>query len=229
VNSKTLRPLVAECVGTALFVFLGAGSIVANAMGGGRLGPIGPLGIALTHGLAMAVIVSCTMAISGGHINPAVTFGLWLAKKIDPRTAGGYVLAQLLGAVIGAALLPLVFPAASVRAMSYGTPLLASTTTLGQGIVIEAVMTFFLVSAVFGTLVATDGPKIGGFGVGIAILVCGLMGGAATGAAMNPARALGPAIVSVTFTGQVVYWIGPLVGAAVAALVWDKLLLKRDV
>lgn len=228
-NSKTLRPLVAECIGTALFVFLGAGSVVANAMGGGRIGPIGPLGIALTHGLAMAVIVSCTMTISGGHINPAVTFGLWIAKKIDLPTAGGYVLAQLLGAVVGAALLPTVFTPASVRAMSYGTPLLASTTTLGQGIMLEAVMTFFLVSAVFGTVVSKEAPKIGGFGVGIAILVCGLMGGAATGAAMNPARAFGPAIVSFTLTGQVVYWIGPLVGAAVAALVWGKVLLPKDV
>ena len=228
-NSKTLRPLVAECIGTALFVFLGAGSVVANAMGGGRIGPIGPLGIALTHGLAMAVIVSCTMTISGGHINPAVTFGLWIAKKIDLPTAGGYVLAQLLGAVVGAALLPTVFTPASVRAMSYGTPLLASTTTLGQGIMLEAVMTFFLVSAVFGTVVSKETPKIGGFGVGIAILVCGLVGGAATGAVMNPARAFGPAIVSFTLTGQVVYWIGPLVGAAVAALVWGKVLLPKDV
>lgn len=228
-NSKTLRPLLAECIGTALFIFFGAGSIIASAMGGGRFGPIGSLGIALTHGLAMAVIVSGTMAISGGHINPAVTFGLWIAKKIDARTAGGYVVAQLLGAVIGAALLPAVFPPTSVRAMSYGTPLLASTTTLGQGIVIEAVMTFFLVSAVFGTLVSKDAPKIGGFGVGIAILVCGLVGGAATGAAMNPARAFGPAIVSFTLTGQVVYWIGPLVGAAAAAFVWGKVLLPKDV
>lgn len=228
-NSKTLRPLLAECIGMALFVFLGAGSVIATGMGGGRLGPIGPLGIALTHGLAMAVIISCTMAISGAHINPAVTFALWIAKKIDLRTAGGYVVAQLLGAVIGAALLPTVFPPASVRAMSYGTPLLAATTTLGQGIMLEAVMTFFLVSAVFGTMVSKDAPKVGGFGVGVAILVCGLMGGAATGAAMNPARAFGPAIVSFTLTGQVVYWIGPLLGAAAAALIWSKVLLPKDV
>jgi glycerol uptake facilitator-like aquaporin len=113
--------------------------------------------------------------------------------------------------------------------MSYGTPLLASTTTLGQGIMLEAVMTFFLVSAVFGTIVSKEAPKIGGFGVGIAILVCGLVGGAATGAAMNPARAFGPAIVSFTLTGQVVYWIGPLLGAAAAALIWSKVLLPKDV
>ncbi|HEY6807477.1 MAG TPA: aquaporin [Gemmatimonadales bacterium] len=228
-NSKTLRPLIAECIGMALFVFVGAGSVVANAMGGGRLSPTGTLVIAAAHGLAMAVLVSCTMGISGGHINPAVTFGLWIARKIDPRTAVGYVIAQLVGAVVGAALLPLVFPAPSVRAMSYGTPLLSPTTTLGQGIVIEAVMTFFLVSAVFGTLVSRDAPKIGGFGVGLAILACGLVGGAATGAAMNPARAFGPAMVSFTFTGQIVYWIGPLAGAALAGLIWGKILLPKDV
>ncbi|HEX4560992.1 MAG TPA: aquaporin, partial [Gemmatimonadales bacterium] len=90
------------------------------------------------------------------------------------------------------------------------------------------ILTFFLVSAVFGTIVSRQAPKIAGWGVGVAILVDVLVGGHATGAAMNPARAFGPAIVSFTLTGHVVYWLGPLLGALVAALVWTKLLLPKD-
>lgn len=224
-NSQTLRPLAAEFIGVAVFVFIGAGSVVANAM---TTGALGPLGIALAHGLAMGLIVSATLSISGGHMNPAVTFGLWIARKIDGRNAVLYVIAQLLGAVVGAALLLAVFPGPSVRAVSYGTPLLSAITTFWHGVFLEAVLTFLLVSAVFGTIVSRQAPKIAGWGVGIAILVDVLVGGHATGAAMNPARAFGPAIVSWTWSGQVVYWLGPLLGALVAALVWTRLLLPKD-
>lgn len=224
-NSQTLRPLAAEFIGVAVFVFIGAGSVVANAM---TTGALGPLGIALAHGLAMGLIVSATLSISGGHMNPAVTFGLWIARKIDGRNAVLYVIAQLLGAVVGAALLLAVFPGPSVRAVSYGTPLLSAITTFWHGVFLEAILTFLLVSAVFGTIVSRQAPKIAGWGVGIAILVDVLVGGHATGAAMNPARAFGPAIVSWTWSGQVVYWLGPLLGALVAALVWTRLLLPKD-
>jgi MIP family channel proteins len=224
VNSNSLRPLAAEFLGVTIFVFLGAGSVVANGMTTGGLGPVG---VALAHGLAMALIVTATLSISGGHINPAVTFGLWIAKKVDGRTAVGYVVAQLLGAMLGAALLRFCFPGPSVRAMSYGTPLLSATTTLWHGVGLEALTTFFLVSAVFGTIVSKDAPRMGGFGVGIAIVVGALLAGPATGAAMNPARAFGPAIVSWTLSGQAVYWIGPLLGALIAALVWTRVLSPK--
>lgn len=224
-NSQALRPLVAEFIGVALFVFIGAGSVVANGMTTGGLGAIG---IALAHGLAMGLIVSATLSISGGHMNPAVTFALWIAKKIDAKLAGLYVVAQLLGAIVGAALLAFVFPKPSVDAMAYGTPLLSSLTTFDRGVVMEAILTFVLVSAVFGTIVSRQAPKIAGWGVGVAILVDALVGGHTTGAIMNPARAFGPAIVSWTLTGHVVYWLGPLIGALVAALVWTKILLPKD-
>lgn len=224
-NSQTFRPLAAEFIGVAVFVFIGAGSVVANAM---TTGALGPLGVAVAHGLAMGLIVSATLSISGGHMNPAVTFALWIARKIDGKTAGLYVVAQLLGAIVGAALLLAVFPGPSVKAVSYGTPLLSAITTFWHGVFLEAVLTFLLVSAVFGTIVSRQAPKIAGWGVGIAILVDALVGGHATGAAMNPARAFGPAIVSWTLSGQVVYWVGPLLGALVAALVWTKILLPQD-
>ncbi len=220
-NPKLLRPLAAETIGTLLFVFLGAGSIVMTAATGGTPGP---LGIALAHGVGMAIIVSATMSISGGHMNPAVTFAIALAGKIDWRRAGAYVVAQLVGALLGAGLVKGLLPAGAVNATLAGTPQLGGSVTFAQGIWIEAVLTFFLVSAVFGTAVAPDAPKIGGFGIGLAIFVDALVGGNLTGAMMNPARALGPAIVAHDMHAQAVYWIGPLLGAAAAGWVWRAVL-----
>ena len=228
--SKDLRPLTAEFVGTLLFVFLGAGSVVALVSAGSTLGAssIGPLGVALAHGVGMAIIVSMTMSISGGHINPAVTVGLWIANKIDGLLAGKYIVAQLLGAIAGAALLKGVLPKIPVSVALGGTPRLANDVTFAQGVWIEALLTFFLVSAVFGTAVSSQAPKIAGFGIGLAIFVDALVGGNLTGAAMNPARAFGPALVAWQWNGHAVYWIGPLLGAAVAGALWKALLLPRS-
>src|SRR5437667_22192 len=179
------------------------------------------------HGVALAIVVSMTMNISGGHINPAVTTGLWIADKIGGRTALQYILAQLLGAVVGAALIKGILPEPAVTLARAGTPHLAADVTFMQGIWIEAILPFFLVSAVFGTAVSPEAPRIGGWGIGLAVFVDALVGGGLTGAAMNPARAFGPAVISVTWSGQAVYWIGPLLGAAVAAALWKAILLPR--
>ena len=224
-RAKVWRPLAAELIGTALFVFFGAGSVVMTLT---PTGSVGPLTIALVHGLALAIIVSATMNISGGHINPAVTTGLWMAGKIDGRAATRYVVAQLVGALIGAALVKGLLPAAAVRVTLAGAPRLAATVTFGQGVLIEAVLTFFLMTAVFGTAVSPEAPKIGGFGIGLAVFVDAVVGGDLTGAAMNPARAFGPAVIAADMHGQAVYWIGPLLGAAAAAVLWRSVLLPRD-
>jgi MIP family channel proteins len=216
--SRQVRPLAAEFVGTLLFVFLGVGSIVANS---------GSLGVALAHGVGMAIIVSMTMSISGGHMNPAVTVGLWIANRFEGRLVGQYIAAQLLGAILGAALVQALFPHVAVATALVGTPRLASDVTFMQGVWIEAVLTFFLVSAVFGTAVSTEAPKIGGFGIGLAIFVDILVGGSLTGAVMNPARAFGPAVVAGQWDAHAVYWIGPLIGAAVAGALWKAVLLPR--
>lgn len=223
-----LRPLTAEFIGTLLFVFLGAGSVVAFVANGPTTGSIGPLGVALAHGVGMAVIVSMTMTISGGHINPAVTFGLWIANRIDGRLAAQYVVAQVLGAVSGAALVKALLPRLAVGIALVGTPRLASDVTFMDGVWIEAVLTFFLVSAVFGTAVSSAAPKIGGFGIGLAIFVAALVGGSLTGAVMNPARAIGPALVAWQWNAHAVYWIGPLIGGGVAAALWKAVLLPRS-
>jgi aquaporin Z len=222
--TASFRPVFAEFLGTALFVFIGAGSVVANAM---TAGGVTPLGIALAHGVGMAILISALMGISGGHLNPAVSLGVFVAGRIDGRTLGRYVLAQLVGGVAGAALVKLLFAATAVRAVTAGAPQLSLNIGFGQGIAIEAAFTFFLVSAVFGTAVSSEAPKIGGFGIGLAIFVSALVVGGLTGAALNPARALGPALVAWSFHSQAVYWIGPLAGGALAGWVWRVLLLPK--
>jgi aquaporin Z len=224
VNIKELRPALAELVGTFLFVLAGAASVAANAASGQALGPVG---VALAHGLALSILVTATMNISGGHLNPAVTAGMLLVKRIDPRTAGRYVAAQLVGAVLAAFVIKALLPWGAVNAVNGGTPQLAAHVTLYQGAALEAVFTFLLMSAIFGTAVATDAPKIGGFGIGLAVLVSALAIGPFTGAALNPARAFGPALAFGAWHQQAAYWIGPLIGAGLAALLWDRVLLKK--
>ena len=222
-NYRMLRAPVAEFIGTLLFVLVGAGSSIANQ--GGAAG----LAIALTHGIGLAVIVTIMLPISGGHINPAVSFALWIGKQIDTITLGKYVLAQLLGAVVAALLLKATFPAAPARMTSLGTPQVAgSMLGIFAPITLEALFTFFLVSAVYGTCVSPQAQRVGGFAVGLVVLVCGLGGGSLTGAVMNPARAFGPALVSWDWHAQAIYWLGPLIGAAAAAGVWRYLLLPPN-
>ncbi len=225
---KLLRPLAAEFIGTLLFVFLGAGSVVAFVANGPTTGSIGPVGVALAHGVGMAVIVSMTMSISGGHINPAVTFGLWIADRVPGKLVWQYILAQVLGAVAGAALVKAVLPRMAVGVALVGTPRLASEVGFMDGVWIEALLTFFLVSAVFGTAVSSEAPKIGGFGIGLAIFVAALVAGSFTGAVMNPARAIGPALIAWQWNAHAVYWIGPLIGAGVAGALWKAVLLPRS-
>lgn len=216
------RPLLAEFLGTALFVFIGAGSVVANAATNGG---VTNLGVALAHGVGMAILISSLMSISGAHFNPAVSLGLFVAGKIDGKTLWQYVVAQLVGAVVGAALVRGLFNEAAVRSVSDGTPHLSLTISFAQAVGMEALLTFFLVSAVFGTAVSSQAPKVGGFGIGLAIFVSALVAGGLTGAALNPARAIGPALISWTFHSQAVYWIGPAIGGAAAGWVWKMFLL----
>lgn len=220
-----LRPLTAEFIGTFGLVFIGAGSVVVNEASGA----LGLLGIALAHGVVLSVMVTALMRISGAHFNPAVTFGLWLANKIEAKDAGFYVLTQLVAAVVAALLVKTLLPSVAGEITGYGVPRIASDVDLIQAILLEAILTFFLVSAVFGTAVSPEAPSgIGGFGIGLVLLFDILVGGPLTGAAVNPARAFGPAAIANDWVGQGAYWIGPLLGGAVAALVWGKVLLPKD-
>jgi MIP family channel proteins len=219
-----LRPLTAEFVGTFALVFVGAGAVVVDAAKGNALGV---LGIAVAHGLVLAIMVTATMNISGGHLNPAVTLGLWLARKIEPGQAGLYVVTQLAAGVVAAFLVAALYPAMAGEITGYGVPRIAADVQFAQAIFIEAILTFFLVSAVFGTAVSSEAPRVGGFGIGLVLVFDILVGGQLTGAAMNPARAFGPAVMANEWQGQAAYWVGPLLGGAAAGVLWAKVLLPR--
>ena len=219
------KALIAEFVGTFALIFVGVGAIAADHISGGGLGLIG---IALAHGLTIAVMVSATAAVSGGHLNPAVTFGALVTGKIEAGAAVGYVVAQCLGAVVGAALLGLCIPADVLGpgGVNMGTPALGTGITAGMGVVMEIVLTFFLVFVVFGTAIDSRAPKVGGLFIGLTVALDIMVGGPITGAAMNPARHLGPALLGGGLGQTWIFWVGPLVGGALAALVYHHTLEK---
>jgi MIP family channel proteins len=176
----------------------------------------------------LSVMISATMTISGGHLNPAVTVALLVGRRIDTVSAAAYIVAQLAAAALAALLVKLLLPAAAVRSGVLGVPVIASSVSLGQAIGLELILTFFLVSAVYGTAVSPDAPRVAGFGIGLVLLFDILVGGPLTGAAMNPARAFGPALLANAWVGHMVYWIGPIAGGILAAVLWEFVLLPRS-
>jgi MIP family channel proteins len=217
--------LTAEVVGTFLFVFVGAGSVVLIAHSPDA--NVGLVGVALAHGLALAVVVSAFGAVSGGHFNPAVALGVWITGRIDAARAGMYVAGQLIGGLLAGLALRLVFPESSWAQVALGTPAVGAGITIGAAIAIEAILTTLLLFAVFGTAIDPRAPKIGGLAIGLAVAADVLMGGPLTGAAMNPARWFGPAVASGTYDAWYVWWIGPFVGAAIAAVIYRYALEDR--
>ena len=220
--SKSLTPkLVAELIGTFAFVFIGAGA--AAVLGGTGLSGIAA--IAFAHGLTIMVFAFAYGSISGGHMNPAVTIGVLAAGAIRLGDALGYIIAQLVGGIAGALLLLAVLGNA---ANGLGTPQLADGLVLGAttvtitsaaGFVIEAVLAFFLVTAVLSTAVAGRAGNLAPLAIGMTLTLNIIMGGALTGAAFNPARALGPMVATGNFTGVWLYMTAPVVGAVIAAFV----------
>jgi len=228
IRGRTAAALVAEAFGTFLFFFVGAGAVVLGdylAATGGT--DPGLLGVALAHGLALAVLASALGAVSGGHFNPAVTLGVWIMGRITPTGAALYVVAQLIGGLAAGLALKAVFTD-SWQASNIGTPALGAGITPVLGIVIEAVLTALLLLVVIGTTVDSRGPKLGGLAVGLAVTADILVGGPLTGAAMNPARWFGPAVAAGAYADWYVWWIGPAIGAAVAAVVYRTALAEAS-
>lgn len=226
------QKLVAEFVGTFALVFFGVGAISADqflrSTTNGQSG-FGLLGVALAQGLAIGIMVTSLGHISGGHFNPAVTIGLWVTRKFSTFDTLAYWVAQLAGAVAAAYLLRRL-PFDAWSSVQLGTPELASGVSLATGIIFEAVMTFFLVFVVFATAIDVQGAfnKIAGFAIGLTVTMGVLLGGPFTGAALNPARAFGPALASNHFTNHGVYWIGPMLGGIVAGWLYDTLFLGKQ-
>lgn len=219
------RPLFVEALGTFTLVFAGVAAMMANNY---PLVGFNMLGIALAHGLALGLAITIAIPYSGGHVNPAVTIGFLTVGRIDLKKALWYIAAQLLGGVLGALAVKAIYPGGVTSVTDLGVPTIHSAISFVDAIGIEAILTFFLMTAVYATIVSPKATKMGGFGVGLTVFVMILAGGPLTGAVMNPARAFGPSLVAMQWTGHLAYWIGPVLGAVVAAMVWDKFLLKGE-
>lgn len=208
--------VIAEGVGTFLFLFVALGAAVTA-----EASDAGLVRVALATGLALMVLIASIAPVSGAHFNPAVTFGVWLLGNIDGRRALAYVLVQCIGGLLAAAALLPAFGIASGLAR----PVLGPDLDPLAGAGIEAVLTAVLFMAVVGTVLDPRSPKLGALLIGLAVAAGILMGGPLTAAAMNPARWLGPAVITGELTNAQVWIIGPLLGAAVVALLFRYLLL----
>lgn len=222
-NSKAF---LAEFIGTFTLVFVGVGATAADYMTGGASGPTG---VALAHGLALAVMISAVASVSGGHLNPAVTLGLLSANKIDATSAIGYVISQCLAGIVAVAVLKLCLPSEVMFDIQYGVPAVsdAPDITTAMALVTEIVLTFFLVFVVYGTAVDRRAPKMGGLFIGLSVAMGILMGGTISGAAMNPARHLGPALLGGGMQDTWIYWVGPVLGGVLAALTYRYFLEEK--
>ncbi|HEX9236724.1 MAG TPA: MIP/aquaporin family protein [Actinomycetota bacterium] len=223
---------LAEFIGTLALVFIGAGSVAVLGFNGPSVQAV--IGIALAHGLVLAIMVSNFGHISGGHFNPAVTVGVWVVGKIETGRAAVYLLAQLTGAAAGAAILRYALPTQIWKMTNLGATAISHNFGIsnGKALVLEAVLTFFLVTTVFATAVDDRGvfKSIAGLAIGLVLTFDILVGGALTGASMNPARSFGPALVAGHWQDFWVYVIGPLGGAVIAAAVyWFGFLRTREV
>ena len=225
------QKLVAEFIGTFALIFFGAGSICADQYlrsgSNGQVG-LGLLGIALAHGLAIGIMVTSLGHISGGHFNPAISFGIWVTRKLSTFDTLTYWIAQLAGGAAAAFLLRRL-PVEVWGPVQLGTPDLAAGISRTNGIIFEAIMTFFLVFVVFATAIDEKGAfnKIAGFAIGLSITMGALFGGPFTGAALNPARAFGPALAANHWSNFGVYVVGPLLGGLVAGWLYDTMFLKK--
>lgn len=220
----TWQKYVAEAFATFAFVFVAAGSVLANWQTGGSLGTVG---VALAHGLILAAMMYTVWHVSGAHLNPAVTVALWATGHVKTLQGIGYIIAQLVGSVVAALFLKIVFAGASPQ-FYLGDTMLGTGVTPGMGIFVEALLTFFLVWTFFGTVIdkrSTSG--LGGLMIGLVLTVAVMLGGGFTMSALNPARSFGPALVSSHWVNHYVYWVGPVIGALVAGFVYHFGFIKK--
>jgi MIP family channel proteins len=216
--SKSLQAWAGELVGTFVFISIGASSVVLATS---QLGDTGLLGVALAHALALGAAITAFAAISGGHFNPAVTLSAWIGRKISSADALGYVAAQVFGALAAGVFVRVVFDEGAWRTSNLGSPALSVST--GRGLLIEAVLTFFLVIVIWGTGIDERGPRVGGFAIGTVLGAMILAFGPLTGVGLNPVRFLGPAAVAGNVDDWWVYILGPAIGGAVAGVLYPLL------
>lgn len=221
-----LRHFLSEFIGTFALVFVGGLSIMMM-QGTNAPASVGLLVVALAHGMALAVMVSALMSISG-HFNPAVTAALIVARRIEGFTAGIYIAGQILGAIAAAFVLRMLVPVGLFSIARGGGQVIALDISGSQAFFLELIATFFLVWVVFGTAVDQKASRLGGFAIGLAYAMGILAIGPLTGGSLNPARSVGPAVATGIFEGQGIFWGGPLLGGILAGLLYDQLFLRRS-
>jgi aquaporin TIP len=224
VPDDALRRCAAEFLGAFTLTFIGVGAIVTAA---GIHDPA-LIGVALAHGLAIAIMVSALGHISGGHFNPAITLGFLVTRRIEPLLGVAYCAVQFAGAVLAALLVKVLLPRAATDAVNLGVPALGGGVSAGSGLVLEAIFTFLLVFVVFATAVDPRGTfkSIAGLAIGLTITIDILFGGPLTGAAMNPSRAFGPELVGSHWADAWIWYVGPAIGGVVAAVAYELLYLR---
>ncbi|MEQ8677534.1 MAG: aquaporin [Aggregatilineales bacterium] len=216
-SNNLVRESIAELIGTFVLVFIGGFAVVVAPL----FGVIVP---ALAHGLILVGLIYTYGHISGTQINPAVTVGLLVGGKIDPVKAGAFIIAQFVGGIIAAAVIVAVMPdgaqialLGSTEAFNYGQTTGALTDNyVWSAVIIEAILTFLLVSAVYQTAAFGKGGNMAGIAIGFTLAGCILAGGALTGASLNPARTLGPALMAGNLDYVIPYFIGLFAGGAAA-------------
>jgi aquaporin TIP len=219
------RAMAAEFLGTLLFVFLAAGTmVVTGGILAERLSSARLLVVALAHAVAFAVFVAAAGPLSGGHLNQAITIATMATGRMNIARGAMYLVAQMLGAAIAAYLIRLVVPGAMQNGM--GTTGLAPRVTPEAGFIVEAILTFALVVAYFATGTKAARP-VAPLALGVMVLIGQLFALALTGASMNPARSFGPAFVAGAWAGHWIYWAGPIMGGLLAAVVWEWFFARK--
>jgi len=213
--SHDLKACFAEFLGTLAFVFAASAAAAADGTAG-----IGTLAVAFVHGFAFTAAIGATVATSGGHLNPATTFAAVVTRRIGALTGLGYILSQCLGAAFGAGLVHLSIPAETLAAVQGGTPAVDPSVPPGMAVLLELLLTAFVVFVVFATQFARDRVPQSGVVVGIAIAVVVLIARHLTGPGVNPALHLGPALIHGGLEHAWIYWVGPLLGAGVSGLIY---------
>lgn len=223
---KLSTSLLAEFIGTFALIFIGAGA--------GALGIGGLVGVAFAHGLVVLGFAYAYGHISGTHINPAVTLGVWAAGKIDAARAGSYIVFQIVGGIAGALVLRWVLGGTGtglgLTQLAQGLDVKGTTITITPliGMVLEAILTFFLVNAVMNAGISGKATIPGGLAIGLTLTFCILMGGPLTGASLNPARSIGPAVATGNFDNLWVYLVGPALGGIVAGVLYKSVFEERE-
>ncbi len=210
------KNLIVEFIGTFALIFVGAGAVAIDVGG--------LAGAAFAHGFVVIAFIYAYGHISGTHINPAVTLGLLIAGEIEFAAALGYWIVQFLGGILGTLLLNLILPDPG----DLGVTILTEGVTPIQGLVVEIVLTFFLVNTIFNTAVSGKAGDFAGLAIGLSLTACIFMGGPLTRASLNPARTLGPAIVSGNYADIWLYFVGPFIGALLAAFLYIGVLKDKD-